>query len=157
VRGYKGLGDLITAFPHVRSRIPAVLVVAGNFFESVEKFRRQISALKLDGDVKLFPNYVPDNEVAALFRVSALVVLPYRTGSQTGIAPLAAALGKPIVSTAAGGISEAVPGERVARPGDPIGLADQIVSSLRNPDTAVRPTSTWEEWAETILSSAAVD
>jgi len=156
VRKYKGLGDLIAAFPNVRSQTSAVLVVAGTFFESEDEFSRQIAELKLQDDVKLFPGYVPDEEVAALFRVSDLVVLPYRTGSQTGIAPLAAALGRPVVSTAAGGISEGAPTTRVAPTGNPIGLADTIVSSLRNPDAVVWSTTTWAEWAGTILSSARV-
>jgi glycosyltransferase involved in cell wall biosynthesis len=155
VRRYKGLDDLIAGFPAVRAQTPAVLVVAGKFFESVDDTRRQISDLELDADVKLFPGYVPDDEVAALFRASDLIVLPYRSGSQTGIAPLAAALGKPVVSTDAGGISEALPEARVAPVDDPAGLAGVIVDSLRNPDRPGPPPGTWEEWARTICSLAA--
>jgi glycosyltransferase involved in cell wall biosynthesis len=157
VRRYKGLGDLITAFPAVRAQTPAVLVVAGKFFESVDEYRRQIADLGLDADVELFPGYVPDEEVAPLLRVSDLIVLPYRSGSQTGIAPLAAALGKPAVSTDAGGISEALPEARVAPAGDPAALAQVIVDALRNPDPTGPPRGTWEEWARTIRSLAAAE
>jgi glycosyltransferase involved in cell wall biosynthesis len=152
VRRYKGLGDLIAAFPAVRAQTPAMLVVAGKFFEDEAVYRRQVAELGLDDDVKLFPGYVPDDEVAALFRTSDAVVLPYRSGSQTGIAPLAAALGKPIVSTAAGGISEALPAARIAPVGDPTGLARVILDSLRDPRPTGPASGTWEEWARTICS-----
>jgi glycosyltransferase involved in cell wall biosynthesis len=157
VRRYKGLGDLLAAFPAVRAKTPAVLVVAGKFFESEDEYRRQVAELGLDADVKLFPGYVPDAEVAALFRASDLIVLPYRSGSQTGIAPLAAALGKPVVSTDAGGISEALPTARIAPVGDPAGLAGVIVDTLRHPQPAGPPLETWDMWARTICSLGATE
>lgn len=157
VRRYKGLGDLISAFPAVSESTPALLVVAGKFFESQDEYRRQVADLGLEADVKLFPGYVPDHEVAGLFRASDLIVLPYRAGSQTGIAPLAAALGKPVVSTEAGGISEAMPAARVAPVGDPAGLARAILDSLRDPNPAASPPGTWEEWARTICSLGATE
>jgi glycosyltransferase involved in cell wall biosynthesis len=154
VRRYKGLGDLIAAFPAVRAQTPAMLVIAGKFFEDEIEYRREVAALRLEADVKLFPGYVPDDEVVGLFQASDLVVLPYRSGSQTGIAPLAAALGKPVVSTAAGGISEALPAARIAPVADPSGLAQVIIDSLRDPQPAGPPPGTWEEWARTICSLA---
>ena len=118
----------------------------------MDDYRRQITDLELDADVELFPGYVPDDEVAGLFRASDLIVLPYRSGSQTGIAPLAAALGKPVVSTDAGGISEALPEAHVAPAKDPDGLAHVIIGSLGDP--AASALGTWEEWARIICSLA---
>jgi glycosyltransferase involved in cell wall biosynthesis len=153
VRPYKGLADLIASFREVRAKVPAVLAVAGTFFESVEGYRRQIADLGLEDDVKLFPDYVPDSEVAPLLGLADVVVLPYRSGSQTGIAPLAAALGKPVVATEAGGISESAT-TWVVRAGDPASLATAIVDSLRTPPRTDGPDATWAEWADAVLALA---
>lgn len=153
VRPYKGLQDLVDAFPSVRAALPTVLVVAGTFFERVDSYREQIARLGLEDDVRLVPHYVADGEVAALFRLADLVVLPYRSGSQTGVAPLAAEFGKPVVVTDAGGIREGLgTAVRVATAGRPDQLASTIVDSLQHPEIPGPPPATWERWRDVILS-----
>lgn len=153
VRPYKGLADLITSFREVRAEVPALLVVAGTFFESIDDYRRQVATLDLEEDVRLFPDYVPDSAVAPLLSLADLVVLPYRSGSQTGIAPLAAALGKPVVATDVGGIAEG-PRTRVVPPRDTGALATAIVESLRLPAPPRMSTATWSDWADAVLELA---
>jgi glycosyltransferase involved in cell wall biosynthesis len=157
VRPYKGLSDLIAALPAIRSEVPVVLVVAGTFFESADVYRTQIRDSRLEGDVRLFPGYVPDGEVGALFAVADLVVLPYRSGSQTGIVPLAAQFGTPVVVTAVGGLSEGVGAtSRVSPPGRPEKLAEAVVASLKDPAPAPPPKAQWHTWARRVIAVADV-
>jgi glycosyltransferase involved in cell wall biosynthesis len=124
-------------------------VIAGTFFESIDDYRRQVVELGLEGDVRFFPGYVPDSEVVPLISVVDLVVLPYRSGSQTGIGPLAATLGRPVVATDAGGISESA-ATRVVRAGDRLGLAAAIVECLRVAPPPRAAAGSWDDWSDAI-------
>lgn len=58
VRPYKGVRDLIDAFPQVAASTNAVLVVAGTFFESIDDYRARIEELGLGDSVRLFDEYI---------------------------------------------------------------------------------------------------
>ena len=68
VRAYKGLEDLVAAMPAVLERVDATLVVAGTFMEPLERYQEQARALGVEHHVTFLPDYLPDEEVAGLFR-----------------------------------------------------------------------------------------
>ena len=80
-RPYKGLRDLIDAFPRVADTGNAVLVVAGTFFESIDSYQARVDELGIHDSVRIFDEYIPNEDVASLFAMSDLVVLPYRSAS----------------------------------------------------------------------------
>jgi glycosyltransferase involved in cell wall biosynthesis len=128
IRHYKGLDTLLAAWPKVRGRRPVTLVAAGECYEDPAHYER-LAAAAGDG-VRLMQRYVPDDEVEALFKASDAVVLPYRSATQSGVTHVAYALGRPVITTDVGGLSETViPGETgmVVPPEDPEALADAIV------------------------------
>ncbi len=53
-------------------------------------------------------SFIPDREVGTWFNAADIVVLPYRSATQSGIAQIALAFGKPLVVTPAGGLPETV-------------------------------------------------
>ncbi len=130
VRHYKGLDTLLEAWRFVRERRPtATLVVAGEFYEKPEPYRR-LAAAAGPGAVRLLDRYIADDEVEALFRAADVTVLPYRSGTQSGVTHVAFALGSPVIATNVGGITETVrEGETglTAPPEDPRALADTIL------------------------------
>jgi glycosyltransferase involved in cell wall biosynthesis len=155
VRPYKGLRDLIEAFPTVAASANAMLVVAGTFFESMEDYRARIQELGLGNSVRLFDGYVPNEQVAPLFELSDLVVLPYRSASQSGVIPLAATFRKPVVATTAGGLADALAGAGiVVPPEDPVALGAAVARALREPPPPPPPVGQelWDRWCEAILS-----
>ena len=161
VRHYKGLDTLLEAWPAVRARRPATLVVAGEFYEDEAPYRRLASAA---GDsVKLMSRYIPDDEVEALFKAADVVVLPYRSATQSGVTHVAYALGVPVITTDVGGLAETVtPGETglVVPPENPQALAAAIVRyfeaglapSLRAGVERVRRQHSWAALARETLS-----
>jgi glycosyltransferase involved in cell wall biosynthesis len=156
VRPYKGLRDLIDAFPEVAASANAVLVVAGTFFESTADYRARIDELDLVDSVRLFDGYVPNEQVAPLFELSDLVVLPYRSASQSGVISLAAAFSKPVVATTAGGLADALAGAgMVVPPEDPDALGTAIVRALQEPPPPPAPfgQELWARWCEAVLSA----
>jgi glycosyltransferase involved in cell wall biosynthesis len=155
IRSYKGLRDLVDAFPRVIASTNAVLVVAGTFLESSAEYRARVEELGIGDSVRLFDEYVPNEEVAPLFELADLVVLPYRTASQSGVIPLAAAFGKPVVATAAGGLPDALAGAGILVPPEaPDELGAAIVRALEAPPPPPPRVEQdlWDRWCEAVLS-----
>lgn len=130
VRPYKGLGDLVRALPRVLQRRPVTLLVTGEFWGGSEAFRQQVRALGLEGAVQCVDRYVPNEDVALYFSAADLVVLPYVSGTASGVVQMAYGLDKPVVATAVGALGDIVEDGRtgyLVPPGQPEALADAIV------------------------------
>lgn len=97
VRPYKGLPILLDALPLVLKQKPVHLTVAGEFWESREKYERQILELGIQASVTLLDRYVPDEELALLFEQSDLVILPYISVTTSAALGRAIGHGVPVV------------------------------------------------------------
>ncbi len=130
VRGYKGLMHLIEAMPLVRRRVPARLLVVGEFYDDPAPYTALVERLGLGDAVRFENRYVGNEEVEGFFAASDLVVLPYVSATQSGIVQIAIASDRPVVVTDVGGLPEAVAPEKtgfVVPPRDPAALAGAIV------------------------------
>lgn len=163
VRHYKGLDTLLEAWPRVRAGRPATLIVAGEFYEDAEPYRRLATAAGCGDSVKLLERYLPDPEVEAVFKAADVVVLPYRDATQSGVTHVAYALGVPVIVTDVGGLSETVKHEEtglVVPPEDPGALADAVLRyfesgmgpKLRAGIAALREAHSWETLADETIA-----
>jgi len=127
IRAYKGLDLLRDAWPSVRAvHAAATLRVVGE--GNAEALAPGLSALP---GVTLEDRWVPDSELAALISAARLLVLPYREASQSGVIPLALALGVPVVTTDVGGLPEQLAGGGGAVvPPEPSALAGAMAALL---------------------------
>lgn len=129
VRPYKGLDVLLDALPLVLEQQPVHLLVGGEFWHDEDTYRVQVERLGLENAVTLANRYLPDEELAAFIRAADVVILPYRSASQSGVVQLAFGHGRPVITTAVGGLAEAVDHERtglLVPPDDPQALAKAI-------------------------------
>jgi len=144
VRKYKGLHALLEAMPRLVEALPGVrLVVAGEFYEDEAPYREQIARLGLSEHVALHDRYVPNDAVATYFSAADLVVQPYLSATQSGVAQIAFHFERPVVVTDVGGLAEIVRGGRaglVVPPGDPEALARAVLRFFRE-DLAERLTA----------------
>ncbi|MEN6370853.1 MAG: glycosyltransferase [Armatimonadota bacterium] len=108
VREYKGLKYLIEAMPAILASVDAVLVIAGEFYDNKEKYIRMIKELGIGHCVKLKDEYIPNEAVGVYFSAADLVVLPYVTATQSGIAQIAYGFDRPVITTNVGGLPETV-------------------------------------------------
>jgi glycosyltransferase involved in cell wall biosynthesis len=154
VRAYKGVTDLLEAMPEVRRHFPeAIVVVAGPFLDPPDPYR--LRAAELGIEARFIEGYVPDEEVTALLDLGDVIVLPYRSATQSGILPLAASLGKRAVATSAGGLPElAGDGVVVVAPGEPAQLARGIVRALASPPPPKEAADAWADWRDALLEEA---
>ncbi len=132
VRPYKGVEDLLEAFPGMPD--DTVLVVAGETYGDRRPLEEAAAAPETGGRLVWRDGFVPDDEVPLLFEAADVVCLPYRDATQSGVAQIALAFGRPLVLTRTGGLpellEEGVTGT-LAEPGDPASLRSALVAALR--------------------------
>jgi len=158
IRRYKGLDVLLDAWPRVRARRPVELIVAGEFYEDAAPYRERVAKAGGAPAVRLLDHYLPDEEVETVFKAADVVVLPYRSATQSGVTYVAYALGLPVITTDVGGLAETVvPGDSglVVAPENHEALAEAIVRyfaeglgpRLREGVARVRNEHSWEALA----------
>jgi len=109
IRPYKGVDLLVEALARLPGDSDWQLVVAGEPWGGLgEDLTRRVADLGLADRVRLQLGWVPEERVATLLAAADVVVLPYRSGSQSAVAPLALGHGVPVVSTEVGGLPEVV-------------------------------------------------
>ena len=109
LRAYKGLDLLAEALRSLGSRMDWEVRVVGQGPESPA-----LAALRMLPRVSVENRWVPEDEIGALLSWADVVVLPYREASQSAIAPMALAAGRPVVATRVGGLPEQLAGEPLA-------------------------------------------
>jgi glycosyltransferase involved in cell wall biosynthesis len=115
ILAYKGLDVLLEAFAPLDPQ-HFHLTIAG------EGAMPPVSAPNID----VLNRFVSDDEMAELFQAAHAVALPYRAASQSGVAHMAFAFGRPVVATRVGALAEAVrDGENgiLVPPGDAAALS----------------------------------
>ena len=135
VRKYKGLEVLLAAMPKVLSKVDCHLMVVGEFYESVEKYRDLIHKLGLADHVTIDDRYVSNEEVTGIFQRADVLVLPYLSASQSAVAQIASANALPIIASKCGGLSEVVTENTnglLFPPGDAEALADKLIDYFTN-------------------------
>lgn len=108
IRRYKGLDLLLRAMPGIHEATGARLWVLGEFYEDRAYYDGIVKEDRLEEIVTMRGDYVPNEEVGAYFSASDLVVLPYRSATQSGIVQVAFQMERPVVCTRVGGLEEMV-------------------------------------------------
>lgn len=107
VRPYKGLSQLLSAFAKIANKYPNLdLLVAGEFYESVDIYNRIIENDKLESRVIIRDQFIPDRLVSAYFSIADLVMLPYISATQSGVGQIATHFDKPILVTDVGSLGQ---------------------------------------------------
>ncbi len=152
IRPTKGVDDLIGAFSLAQkqrrsgqgqdSRSGHLLIV-GSPTKSVDT--RALADLARDAlasrTVTLDFRYVPLDEVPSLVTAADVVVLPYRSATQSGILHAAFTGGRAVIATSVGGLAEDIDdgvSGLLVPPGDIDALARAIVRLLDDPQLAER-------------------
>jgi glycosyltransferase involved in cell wall biosynthesis len=126
IRKYKGLEILLRSMSTLED---VFLLVIGECYEEKGFYERLVQELEIGDRVRLLFAYVPGTEVPVYFSSADVVILPYLSATQSGIAQMAYHFNKPVIASAVGGLSEVVrngvTGITVP-PGNPRALADAI-------------------------------
>jgi glycosyltransferase involved in cell wall biosynthesis len=132
--GYKGLDHLIRAEPLISEMVPRLRIVIAGEGEPFDRYR---SLMHNPDRFEVYNTFVDKSLRGRLFSRAAVVVLPYRQASQSGVVPVAYAFAKPVVATTVGGLPEVVDDGvtgLLVPPGDVESLADAIARLLLDED-----------------------
>ncbi|GGC48715.1 glycosyltransferase family 4 protein [Haloferax sulfurifontis] len=134
IADYKGIDVFGEAIPAIMENCPrATVTIAGG--GDIEKYLSD-EVVSLDS-VRIYDEFIPDNQVGQLFRQADVVVLPYKSGSQSGVLTIAYEYRTPVVVTDVGGLPEVVDnGETgyVVPPNDSDALASSILDVIKYPE-----------------------
>lgn len=107
IRDYKGLDTLLLAMSVLNDKNINLLVV-GEFYIDKAKYLNLIKEHKLENNVILKTDFIPANEVKFYFSACDVVILPYRSATQSGIVQIAVNFNKPVIATDVGGLAEVI-------------------------------------------------
>lgn len=163
IRKYKGLDILLEAMKDRRIKDAGLkLIIAGEFYDDRAGYEEQLRTL---GDaVKLFTDFIPNEEVRYYFSAADLVVQPYRSATQSGITQVAYHFEKPMVVTNVGGLHEVVADGKTGfvTTSEPQAIADAIVkffqpNSISNLEQNLQEEKkkySWELFTERLIDTA---
>ncbi len=104
IRDYKGLDLLIDAMSRLDESYQ--LIIAGECYGSFDKYDEQIRNSSAKERIKVMNHYIDDDLVPVLFSAADLLVLPYKSATQSGVIPVAYHFDVPVLATDVGGLKE---------------------------------------------------
>ena len=135
VRAYKGLDLLLDAMAIVHKNLPDICVlIAGEFYEDEEKYRRQIAHNCLRESVIVRNEFIPDADLRKYFGAADLIAQPYKSATQSGVTQVAFHFEKPMLVTNVGGLGEIVHHNKMgyAVEPDPTAIAQAVSDYFTN-------------------------
>jgi len=136
---YKRLELLIAAFNRVAQKIPNTeLVIGGGDHPKTPGYVKSM-ADRFASDRIRFLGYVPEEDIADLFRDASLAVMPYTSSAgSSGVAHLAAQYGVPVIASGIQDFRDLAEHEGIAirffTPGDEDSLVEELVNALNSPE-----------------------
>ena len=106
IRDYKGLDLLIEAMAFLDESYQ--LIIAGESYGSFRKYQDLIDKSPLRENIFVFEQYIPDEMVTTLFSAADILVLPYRSATQSGVVALAYQLETPMIATNVGALGSTI-------------------------------------------------
>lgn len=106
IRDYKGLDILIETMKYMNSDYQ--LIIAGECYGSFDKYADRIAQSPLKDNIVTLEQYIHDDMVSSLFSAADVLVLPYRSATQSGVVALAYQLELPMIATNVGALGSMV-------------------------------------------------
>ena len=105
VRRHKGLDLLLEAFGRLMPVHDYLrLKVVGEFYEDAGPYKAIVKKYHLEDKVEIINQYIPDEEVGKYFKECTVVILPYRSATQSAVLTVAYSYEKPVIVTDVGGL-----------------------------------------------------
>ena len=161
IRHYKGLDLLIEAFGSLDDSYQ--LLIAGEIYGKDDQLIQAIQSNANAQRIFFRNEFVPDASIPIYFSAADFLILPYRSGTQSGVASIAHTYNLPVIATNTGGIAENLPinkGIIIESPESfciqqAIELAfSQIRSEADVSETELSTLNSWDEFAELLVHFA---
>ena len=166
IRKYKGLDILLDAMKILKDKkLPqagCTLLIAGEFYGNQKQYEEQVEQLGIKDQLIMHTHFIADSEVKYYLCAADVVVLPYRTATQSGVTPLAYHFEKPIIVTNVGGLAAMVPDDKVGLVAEPnaAAIAEKIITFFQKGEQHFIPNIIEEKkkysWAKMVEAITAI-
>lgn len=106
IRKYKGIDLLIEAFNKLDDSFQ--LIIAGEVYGKEDEIINLINQNTNKKRILFHNKFIPDSEITTYFSATNYLVLPYRSGTQSGVSAIANHFRIPIIATNTGGLTESL-------------------------------------------------
>jgi glycosyltransferase involved in cell wall biosynthesis len=130
LRSYKGAALLARAWCRARRPAEARLVFVGESYLPTDERRELDELAKREPTIVFVDRYVGDEELVHFLVSAETVVAAHLRASQSGVLPIAAALGVPAIVSDAGDLAAQAPAATVVAAGDEGALAGALEAAL---------------------------
>jgi len=138
IRPYKGLDILIRALGLIHRELKEyTALIHGEAYEDAGKYEALIESEGVGANTRFKNAFVSDTDLPLLFAAADVLVLPYRTATQSGIVGIALQMDRPVIATQVGGLGEYIQhGETgyLVAPEDPQALGKAILTFFSGND-----------------------
>jgi len=152
VRRNKGLDILIKAEPLISKEYRDYKICIAGKFEGDKVYYEDLISDKRKYEI--FDEFIPISDVSNFFENSDIVVLPYISGTQSGVLALAFGFGKPTIATQVGSIPEVLEhgiNGVLVPPSNEEELAQAIIGLLNNDVKRAKLAQKAKQMADTLL------
>tara|TARA_Y100000310_G_scaffold322896_1_gene382561 strand:+ start:28960 stop:30018 length:1059 start_codon:yes stop_codon:yes gene_type:complete len=109
IRDYKGLDILIESAKYLKGKLDNFkILVVGECYGDENEYIQLAEKNGVSDVVEFRFEFVPNEKVNQYFCASDLIVLPYKSATQSGVVPIAYHFNKPVVVSNVGGLPEIV-------------------------------------------------
>jgi len=109
IRKYKGLDILIESVGRLKNELQDFKILAvGDCYDDPEYYERLIKTHDVEDVFDLRLEFVPNDQVNKYFSAADVVVLPYKSATQSGVVPIAYHFDTPVIVSDVGGLKEIV-------------------------------------------------
>lgn len=150
VRPYKGIDTIINAMATTTQ--PYILLIAGEWWQARQPIEALIQRHQLGQRVIIHDHYIANEQIVAYLQAADLLVLPYRSGSVSGVATLAATVGLPIIASTVGAIANQAGVVARVTPDQPVAWQAAIIQFFAHKTPRVIPghDTTWSQLQQAI-------
>ncbi len=136
IKKYKGLDVLLKSFGTQKLKDSGIkLIVAGEFYDSEEYYRKLVDDLGIKTKVYFYDYFIPTGLVKYFFSVADAIILPYVSATQSGVTQVAYHFELPMIASDVGALPDLVPDKKagfIFKAGDYNQLADKILELYEN-------------------------
>lgn len=158
IRHYKGLDLLIDAFGMLDDTYQ--LIIAGEIYGNDSALENQIKQNRNYERIHFRNEFIPDSEIKNYFSAADFLILPYRSGTQSGVASIAQTFDLPVIATNTGGIAENIElqnGTLIEAP-NPQAIQKAILNAFNKEIKVIDSTqqaassiNSWDEFAQKLI------
>jgi len=138
IRPYKGLDIMIRALGKIHPEFhDYTALILGEAYEDAQKYEDLIQSQGISSNTIFKNQFISDSDLPLYFAAADVLVLPYRTATQSGIVGIALQMDRPVIATKVGGLGEYIQeGETgyLVEPENPTALGETILKFFNGDD-----------------------